>query len=438
MITERILTAFLRVEMPKHLNIGKTSLQNLPHAMPDKRYMLYMHIPFCEVLCPYCSFNRFVYQEDIAKAYFSQLREEMRMVADLGYSFPSMYIGGGTPTVQMDELVKTIDLANELFDLEEVSCETNPNHLTPEILSDLQGRVQRLSVGVQSFDNQLLKQMQRYEKYGSGEEILERLQEISAENLFPTLNVDMIFNFPSQTKEILLADTQKLVASGVNQTTFYPLMTSPAVERTMKRTVGAVSHQNEVYFYELINKGLSSAFNPISAWCFSRDPESMIDEYIVDYKEYAGIGSGSFSYLNGDLYVNTFSLREYTNKIKSGIMSVSGIKNYKLREQMRYYFMMELFGLRLDKLKFKKVFGKSIDTALWLEMTFMKIAGAFEKNTDKEITLNPQGRYLLLVMMREFFSTMDNVREEARNSLSSDEKEELLGDFLKAPVIGPE
>ena len=92
-----------------------------------------------------------------AKRYYEQLRKEMRLTAELGYNFSSVYIGGGTPTVLVDELAQTIDLARELFEIKEVSCETNPNHLTEEILGKLQGRVQRLSVGMQSFDDGLLE-----------------------------------------------------------------------------------------------------------------------------------------------------------------------------------------------------------------------------------------------------------------------------------------
>ena len=83
------------------------------------------------------------------------------MVADLGYRFSDIYIGGGTPTVLPDELAATIDLARELFAIDEVSTETNPNHLNAEMLGPLEGRVQRMSVGVQSLDDELLKQMAR-------------------------------------------------------------------------------------------------------------------------------------------------------------------------------------------------------------------------------------------------------------------------------------
>ena len=147
----------------------------------------------------------------------------------------------------------------------------------------------------------------------------------------------------------------------------------------------------------------------------------MIDEYIIDYEEYVGVGSGSFSYLDGNLLVNTFSLREYDQRLSDGRMPVSQVRHFKLREQMRYRFMMELFGLRLDKQRFRQRFGISVERGLWLEMAFMKLAGAFESNDEKFITLTPKGRYLLVVMMREFFSTLNNVRDQARNALSPEE-----------------
>ena len=61
--------------------------------------------------CPYCSFNRFPFREDRAKPYFQNMRREMRMLKDLGYDFDSVYIGGGTPTIMIDELCETIDMA---------------------------------------------------------------------------------------------------------------------------------------------------------------------------------------------------------------------------------------------------------------------------------------------------------------------------------------
>ena len=175
MLSERMLTSVVRQCTNKYLKLNPTTECRMPAPVPGQRYMLYMHVPFCERLCPYCSFNRFPYAEDRARPYFANMRKEMLMLKDLGYDFDSVYIGGGTPTILLDELCDTIDLARETFSIKEVSSETNPNHLIPSYLDKLQGRVQRLSVGVQSFDDGLLKQMDRYDKYGCGQEIHERI-----------------------------------------------------------------------------------------------------------------------------------------------------------------------------------------------------------------------------------------------------------------------
>jgi coproporphyrinogen III oxidase-like Fe-S oxidoreductase len=162
-VSERILTGVMRQQINAQLNLAPLIQPVLPPPKSDRQYVLYIHVPFCESLCPYCSFNRFIFNEDRAKLYFQNLRRELKMISARGYQFASLYIGGGTPTILPRELAETIDEAHRLFAIGEVSCETNPNHLTPEILNMLKGRVDRLSVGVQSFNDGLLRQMSRFE-----------------------------------------------------------------------------------------------------------------------------------------------------------------------------------------------------------------------------------------------------------------------------------
>lgn len=425
MFAERLLTPVMRRINNRYLSLEPLATRALPPADPNKEYLLYVHVPFCERLCPYCSFNRYPFDADRAKAYFVSLREEMRRVADLGYRCGSMYVGGGTPTIDIDELCTTIDLARELFDIREVSSETNPNHLYDRWIDPLVDRVQRFSVGVQSFDDDLLKQMDRYDKYGSGAAILERLQAVQGR--FHSLNVDMIFNFPSQTEESLRRDLDMLKASGANQTTFYPLMASPAVAESLRRTVGAVDYAREARYYDIICDGLSDTFEPGSAWTFSRIAGGMIDEYIVDYEEYVGIGSGAFSFLDGSLYVDTFSLKEYGAMVGEYGTALAGTRAFSLKERMRYRFLMRLFGLELDKRAFERDFGVSIERGLPLEMAFMRTMAAFDIDDSERLTLTATGRYLLVAMMREFFVGVNNVRDQARNALSDDERRLLFG-----------
>lgn len=429
------------------------------------------------------------------------------MLRDLGYDFESVYIGGGTPTILLDELCETIDLARDTFSIKEVSSETNPNHLIPEYVEKLAGRVQRLSVGVQSFNDDLLRQMDRYDKYGSGAEILERIRYASP--YFTSMNADMIFNFPAQTEDVLISDIERVIESGASQTTFYPLMASPSVQRSLAATVGKVDYGREQRFYEIICELLTGELpdytagaldEPLvdaggergrinqtvrvaapkrpglfefgSAWTFNRrkadggrargakkaripsvsEPfddamidgpaanamasqdagaqatsQPMIDEYVVDYEEYPAIGSGGITYLGSNLYVNTFSVADYNAAIESGRMSMMGKTTFSKRDRMRYRFMMQLFGLRLDKHEFERDFGCSVEAGLPVEMTFMIAAGAFATNDADELTLTPKGRYLTVVMMRQFFIGVNNLRDQARAALTGEERELIFG-----------
>jgi coproporphyrinogen III oxidase-like Fe-S oxidoreductase len=428
MLSERLLSQVMRRAGDRYLQLKPYDADRLPGPRPGMEYMLYVHVPFCTRLCPYCSFNRFPFQEQRAREYFKRLRAEMKMVAEQGFDFGSMYVGGGTPTVIVEELCETIDLAKSLFRIKEVSSETNPDHLIPEVVDQLVDRVDRFSVGVQSFDNGLLKQMERYDKYGSGEDILERIRWVAGR--FHSLNVDMIFNFPSQTPEMLLRDVEMLKASGTNQTTFYPLMASPSVEASLKATVGRVDYAREARYYHMLSEALSDGFEPASSWTFSRTGGGMIDEYIVDYEDYVGIGSGAFSFLDGTLYVDTFSLQQYNERIDAGRTSAVQQRQFGLGDRMRYRFLMSLFGMSLDKRKFAEDFGVSIDLGLAMEMAFMRSVGAFSADDAEHLELNAKGRYLLVAMMRQFFIGVNNLRDQARAALPGEERKLLFGDSV--------
>jgi coproporphyrinogen III oxidase-like Fe-S oxidoreductase len=422
MLSERVVTGVLRVLNRSYLGQYPADIDRLPAPSPGKRYTLYMHIPFCERLCPYCSFNRFLYGEDRARRYFRSLRTELRMAAGLGYDFANLYMGGGTPTILLDELCETIDLATTLFPgIGEVSAETSPNHITEEMIVALKDRVQRMSVGVQSFDDTLLQQMARYDKYGCGQQVFEQVQR--AAGRFHSLNVDMIFNFPSQSRAMLERDIELVKQTGSNQTTFYPLMASPKNRRELARAIGAIDYGREAEYYRTVCDGLQPEFEPASAWTFSKDTSSMIDEYIVDYDEYVGLGSGALTFVGGRIYNNTFSLGEYEARITAGETSIAKMgRPYNRRARMRYRFVTDLFGLRLDKKRFLADFGVPAERGLWAELAFMRLAGGIATDTPEEITLTPRGRYLLLVMMRETLAASNDHRDHEREMLPASEK----------------
>lgn len=419
MISERLLSSYLRFEFKRLLNLQPNESFVFPPAKPGKSYQLYIHVPFCESLCPYCSFHRFVCSDDAKRQYFRALHAQMDALVNQGYRFSSLYVGGGTPTILPDELLSVIRKVRKELGVAEVSCETNPNHLQPERMRPFSGEIDRLSVGVQSFYDPLLKQMMRYEKYGSSRQILDSLKGI--EGYFPTLNIDLIFNFPSQTAQILQDDLHQAINSAANQITFYPLMTSPSVHNSILQSVGQVEHGREEVFYKMILDGMDGHFVPLSGWTFSRQASDLIDEYIVGGNEYIGLGSGAFSFLDGRLYTSTFSLCEYVKRVTSGLSPIDCSLPFSQHDLMRYYFLMNLFGLRLSKQDFLHTFGMPIERGLWVEMNYLRLAGAFERDDAELLTLTRNGRYLLLSMMRDFFTNIDRLRDQARQILPAQE-----------------
>ncbi|WP_416860972.1 coproporphyrinogen III oxidase family protein [Helicobacter ganmani] len=421
-LSTKLANYIMRYATQHYLHLKKSKRTKLPLPNPQKvkskNYLLYIHIPFCATLCTYCSFNRFLFQEEKARIYFMNLRKEMQMVKDLGYDFSAVYVGGGTTSILPDELCKTLDLAKALFNIQEISCESDPNHLQRETLEQFKGRIDRLSVGVQTFDDGILRKIGRYEKFGGGEVTRQKLE--SALGILPILNVDLIFNFPNQTQEMLARDLKIIQELKPNQLTTYPLMSSPSVKSILKRSIGEVDLQNEARLYAQILDTLSSDFIPLSSWAFSYKGSEIFDEYVVNNDEYVGIGSGSFSFLDGTLYVNTFSLKNYAQKIQNGQMGVERERKYSKKSQLQYRLMVELFGGEANKERFKMLYGADLEKDLLKEVTFLRLSGNIVKKGTSYYPTQ-KGKYLFLSMMKEFYIGMDCVREESRAMLQEED-----------------
>ena len=412
MLIENFITKYLNWYNRKNLVFDTHSDIEYPRYQNGKKLLLYIHIPFCEELCPYCSFNRFKFNENIAKDYFQSLKKEILLYKKLGFDFYSSYIGGGTPTIMIDELAETINLIKENFSIDEISCETNPNHLTENKITVLkEAGVNRLSVGVQSFDNRLLKMMERFHKYGSGEEIIERLK-FTIGN-FKTVNVDMIFNFPTQDRELIIKDCEIIKDIDADQVTFYPLMASASTQKTIKKKFGEISYKNEKELYFEILNQLRDVYTPGTAWCFNKT-KSMIDEYIIDYDEYIGVGSGSFGYFEGRILSNTFAIPEYIDFIEKEKLPLKAEKRFSEMEQMKYDFLIKLFGMKMSKQFVNEKYGNRFYFKLFPEILFFKMIGAL-KTDGENFFLSERGQYLWVIMMREFFIGVNNFRDYCRS-----------------------
>ncbi|NLY04477.1 MAG: coproporphyrinogen III oxidase family protein [Campylobacter sp.] len=395
---QKALHSYLDIEILDH------EVSKIPKK--DKRYMLYAHVPFCHVFCPYCSFHKYHYQSDLCKEYFKNLRIEMKRVKEAGYTFSSLYVGGGTPLIDEDELIKTLELAKKLFDIDEISCETDPNHIKPEKLYRFKGLIDRLSVGVQSFDNDILRKISRLDKFGDQKELIRKLSD--AVGILPILSLDLIFNFPFQTKKELLTDINIAKKLSSEQITLYPLMHSEITSENIAKTLGVSQKDNEYEFYKIIKNELKEYY-PNNSWSFSKVKTNLTDEYVGSNHEYVGIGSGAFSFLDGKLLINAFNLNDYNLRIKNGKSTVMATCDFKPKERLEYLLLTELFDGVINIKEFNTANDANIKKDLALELNLLRLVGAvYEKNG--EIKTTKFGSYLCLVLMKEFYTGMDKVR----------------------------
>jgi coproporphyrinogen III oxidase-like Fe-S oxidoreductase len=414
---ERPFIGVLRHEYAGAMRFTEDETADVMPQAPARPCQLYVHIPFCDVLCPFCSFHRVRNNDAKTARYFDALRREIGLYHAMGFRFGDVYVGGGTPTVNPDELLRTLDLIRSSSQVHAVSIETNPNHLDRKVLQRYRDAgVTRLSVGVQSFDDGLLAGMDRLEKYGDSASIRENLR--TAHGVFPTLNVDMIFNLPGQTLAMLDRDIDTLLELEVDQVSFYPLMTAPSARLNMEKTMGHSDPALRHEMYERILDRLLPHYRPSSAWCFSRS-EGMFDEYIIDEDDYVGVGSGAFSYVAGAMYSTTFSLNHYCRRVESGMSGITQRRTLGPKERMRYDYLVKLFGGQLRRDYIESRYGRAFWWRMAPELLAMLAVGATCHEADA-IRVTRKGMYCWVLMMAEFFNAVNDVREQMRDHIRAE------------------
>lgn len=142
----------------------------------------------------------------------------------------------------------------------------------------------------------------------------------------------------------------------------------------------------------------------------------MIDEYIVDYDQYAGLGSGAIGYLNGTCYANTFLIPEYIERLRRAELPLMASRNFSIRDRIRYDFLMKLFSTTLDPQDLSKKHGRSIIPYLGFELFALLVSGRLYRD-DGIYHLTARGRYAWVIMMREFFVAVNNFRDFCRSEV---------------------
>lgn len=372
---------------------------------------LYIHIPFCHTLCRFCSFHKVKFEETLAREYFSALRKEIREIIAKGYRFNRVYIGGGTTTILEDELIKTIELIKSLTNIREVSCESDPIYFSEGNPQLLNGLVDRMSIGVQSFDDVILKSTGRFEKFGSGLQQAEYVRR--AIELFPTVNVDMMYGFKIQSVDSIHKDLQQTMRLNPDQITTYPLTIGIGKNRKKAGCLSGDPHELWPQFLA-VKQALAERYVMEFPWTFSRNfGQPVKNKYVLDGEDCLGVGSGAFGRFGEQFRISSFDIADYNRLIKQTKSGTCYLKPLETKALIQHHLMMMMGHGHLDNAVFKSHTGQSLWQALPLEMSFLLASGAVVKRGDNYDTTE-QGQFIALKMFTGFLSGMDHLREQAR------------------------
>ena len=270
---------------------------------------LYIHIPFCNKICDYCDFTKLQYFRKFAVSYLEALKKELASydIKDL----LTIYVGGGTPTALEDdlfeELLKIISPYNR--GVKEYTFEANPESLTESKIKLLKEYgVNRISLGVQSTDNKVLKAINREHDYEDVKRAIACLKQYDIDNI----NVDLILGLPHSSKSLLLKDLENLTVLGIKHISCYGLTIHP---HTVLYNQGYKELEDDKMreLYDLVHNYLKDkdfVHYEVSNWA-KEGYESLHNMTYWRNEEYYGCGLGAAGYIGDIRYKNTVNLDNY-------------------------------------------------------------------------------------------------------------------------------
>lgn len=281
---------------------------------------IYIHIPFCKSICSYCDFAKVIHNKSWVDIYLQELGSEIDKYYEED-EIRTLYIGGGTPSsLNILELRKLFKIIKKfkLSDEYEFTFEVNVNDITQELCNVLkENKVNRISVGVESFDKFNLKFLNRKH---TKKEIFKNIKFLK-ENDFNNINVDLIYALPIESYKVLKSDLNKILKLDVPHISTYSLIIEPNTVLS-NNNIKNIDEEYDYKMYQYICKKLKkSGYNHYEVSNFSKPGfESIHNLNYWNNSEYYGFGLGSHGYINGVRYENTRSLNNYINK------------NYRLNE----------------------------------------------------------------------------------------------------------
>lgn len=267
---------------------------------------LYIHIPFCKKICPYCDFVKFVNNEYFEEKYIFQLLNDLKKIKQ---KFKTIYIGGGTPSIfKLENIEKLlIEVKKHLYINHELTFECNPEDISIDLLKLLKKyHVNRISLGIQSFNKTILKNINR--DYDIDYFSLIR----TIKKFINNINVDFIYGFQGQTIEDLKSDLDNFIKLDVNHISIYSLIVDEGSIFYLKRYSEQDEDESRIFYDYILNFLRKNGFIRYEVSNFAR--KKKFSSHNLNYwndEYYLGIGLGASGFIETGRYTFNKSLNKY-------------------------------------------------------------------------------------------------------------------------------
>lgn len=330
-----------------------------------KKTACYIHIPFCDHKCIYCDFYSIITSDNISN-YLSSLKNEIDYYAS-HYSNErelfTIYFGGGTPSLMNPEYIgNIISYIKDKFNVSdeaEITLETNPGTVDENKFTQFRSTgINRISVGIQSFDKNELKFLTRIHDSETAVNTILNAQNAGFENI----SLDLIFNLPGQTKNIWMDNLQKAVSLPIKHISAYSLILERGTILNKMVLDGKVRMQDEDYdadlYEETIKILVSKGFNQYEVSNFAQPGfECRHNKAYWDYTEYLSLGTSAHSFVDNKRWWNFSSLKFYIDAVNKNGHAVAGSEILNHDEMMEEYIMLAMRGEGLNINNLEKRFG---------------------------------------------------------------------------------
>ncbi len=327
------------------------------------RLGLYLHVPFCRELCPYCPYNRVLYDEALYRRYEKAVHQEIDRVAGARRDWPpivSLYVGGGTPTVEPGGLVRLLDHLQGVFGKAgDVCVEVHPTAMNPECLELLRrAGVTMLSLGIETVSDRLLAAIGRHHDAAAARDAVRRAVAAG----FEAVNADLMFALPGQSVAELGADLDWVLGAGVDQISTYPIFGFPYTEYG-ERIGGRGIHRPpgdriRAMLGLIRRKATAAGLEQCAVWSFLRPKKKKFSS--ITRHHYLGFGPSAASMTGRQFAVNTFSVEEYAAALpeRSPVALVLPVDR---RLEMTYWLYWRAYEMKLPRAEFADLFGCALE-----------------------------------------------------------------------------